>query len=134
MGNKYLFVRKERQIVRDDFNHELIMAIKGNDGLTVFTGCSHNGLNNMIQAVRNVFQKEKIKAVIGGFHLMQFSKLKFLGASQTEVADISRKLLEEGVDKIYTGHCTGKDAFKKLKILLGDKIAYLKTGTVIPDA
>jgi 7,8-dihydropterin-6-yl-methyl-4-(beta-D-ribofuranosyl)aminobenzene 5'-phosphate synthase len=125
-SNKYLFVKTGDRLVRDSFDHELIMVIKENDRLNVITGCSHNGVNNMIQAVKNNFPKEKIKTVVGGFHLMKTSKVRC-----TETDAISKMFQAENIEKIYTGHCTGKTAFKRLKSLLGDRIELLKTGAVI---
>lgn len=130
-GNKHLFVQTGEQAAPDSFDHELILVVKEADGLNVFTGCSHNGVNNMIKAVKDHFKDAKIKAVIGGFHLMQFSRFNLLGASQEEITATSSKLWEEAIDKIYTCHCTGEAAFKKLKNILGDKIECIKTGTIL---
>ncbi|AVP54055.1 metal dependent hydrolase [Clostridium tetani] len=127
-GNKYLFAREGEKVVRDKFNHELIMVIRENDELIIFTGCSHNGTANMIETVRNRFPNLKIKALIGGFHLVKMPLIESLGASQEEIDIIVRKIKDENIEKVYTGHCTGEKAFKKLENALGSDIIYIRTG------
>jgi 7,8-dihydropterin-6-yl-methyl-4-(beta-D-ribofuranosyl)aminobenzene 5'-phosphate synthase len=51
----------------DDFAHEIVMAINDNGKLVIFTGCSHNGILNMIETVTREFEGVQIKAVIGAF-------------------------------------------------------------------
>ena len=130
-GNKYLYTIEDQKLVRDKFEHELIMVIKECNGISIFTGCSHNGTANMIQTVRDAFSDINIKALIGGFHLIRIPILKSLSASQNEIDILTKKIIDENIEKIYTGHCTGEKAYKKLKDILGDKIEYLSTGTKI---
>lgn len=130
-GNKYLFVKDGNKLTRDEFKHELIMVVKDQDGICMFTGCSHNGTANMIQAVRSKFSNANIKAIIGGFHLVRIPIIKSLSASQDEIDVIVRKIIDEKIEKIYTGHCTGEKSYKKLKNILGDKIKYIRTGSKI---
>lgn len=127
-GNKYLFVKNGSRIVRDDFSHELIMVIRQDSELVIFTGCSHNGTANMIETVKNRFPGLKIKAVIGGFHLVTLPLIKCLSSSQKEINILANKILDENIKKVFTGHCTGEKAFKKLKVELGGNISYIYTG------
>lgn len=130
-GNKYLFAKEKGEYVRDKFDHELIMVIKESGGISIFTGCSHNGTANMIETVRNTFAKEKVKALIGGFHLIRIPILNFLSASKDEIDILAKKIIDENIEKVYTGHCTGENAYKDLKTILGEKISYISTGTEI---
>lgn len=131
IGNKYLFAREKEKIVRDKFQHELIMVIREKNELIIFTGCSHNGTANMIETVKNRFPNLKIKALIGGFHLVKMPLIESLDTSQDEIDIIVKKIREENIEKVYTGHCTGKKAFKKLQMDLGNDITYIRTGTEI---
>ena len=70
LGNKKLLSASEGNFRPDDFKHELILVVSEHDGLVVFTGCSHNGILNMIKTVENRFKGKHIKTVFGGFHLM----------------------------------------------------------------
>lgn len=130
-GNRYLFTHEKEKLIRDKFEHELIMVINETDGISIFTGCSHNGTANIIQTVRDSFLEKNIKALIGGFHLARIPLLKFLSASRKEIEILAEKIITENIEIIYTGHCTGKKAYKKLRIILGNKIRYMSTGMKI---
>ncbi|MBU7314226.1 MBL fold metallo-hydrolase [Paenibacillus oleatilyticus] len=130
-GNKYLFAQEGNKRVRDQFEHELMMVIKEQDGISLFTGCSHKGTPNMIRAARTIFPSLDIKAVIGGFHLMTIPMLTSFSASQEEIQVIAQMIIDENIQKVYTGHCTGVKAYKKLKQILGSKIEYIRTGSQI---
>ncbi|WMJ79276.1 MBL fold metallo-hydrolase [Clostridium sp. MB40-C1] len=130
-GNKYLYVKEGNKLVLDKFHHELIMIIKEAEGICIFAGCSHNGISNIIETSKNAFPHINIKAVIGGFHLVTLPIIKSLSASREEIDEIAKKIIEDKVEKIYTGHCTGEKAYKKLKNILGDKIEYIRTGSEV---
>lgn len=127
-GNKYLYMKKGSRIVRDDFSHELTMVIKQESSMVVFTGCSHNGTANIIDTVKSRFPGLKIKAVVGGFHLTKLPLVTFLKPSEEEIDILAQKILDENVEMIYTGHCTGKNAFERLKGKLDGNAYYISTG------
>jgi 7,8-dihydropterin-6-yl-methyl-4-(beta-D-ribofuranosyl)aminobenzene 5'-phosphate synthase len=103
--------------------NEMVLIIRGRFGLVLFTGCSHSGILNIIEAVKKEFPNVFIKAVFGGFHLSsQPSK---------EVESLGKQICNFHIGKIYTGHCTGIKAYLVLKSLLGDKLEYLATGSKI---
>ncbi|MFO8083660.1 MAG: MBL fold metallo-hydrolase [Desulfobacterales bacterium] len=129
-GNKFLFLKKNNSFVSDDFAHEMVMAIKENEKLIVFTGCSHNGILNMVDTVSQEFKGIPIKAVIGGFHLIGAPPFGFMSDSRRKVEDLGRSVLNYPVDETYTGHCTGKKAFEVLKSVMGDRITDIRTGSV----
>lgn len=130
-GNKYLFAKEGNKIVKDKFDHELIMVIKENEGICVFSGCSHNGTVNIIETVNKLFPGTSIKALIGGFHLVKIPAMDIFSASQEEINLIVNKVISEKIEEIYTGHCTGEKAYNKLKQDLGEKIQYIRTGSEI---
>ncbi len=130
-GNKYLYVKRGAEWRLDDFTHELVLAIKENDSLVIFTGCAHNGLLNMIDSVNKKFEGIPIEAVIGGFHLMGLPMFNTMAGSRSEVEGIGRKVLTYPVESVYTGHCTGQKAYRVLKNVMGQKLNQLHTGTII---
>ena len=130
-GNRHLFVKRGGAFVRDAFAHELVMAIKENGKLVVFTGCSHSGVLNMVDAVAQSFEGVPIQAVIGGFHLTGLPPFHGIAGSREEVREIAAALLDYPVERVYTGHCTGDKAFSVLQSVMGERIVDLRTGSRI---
>jgi 7,8-dihydropterin-6-yl-methyl-4-(beta-D-ribofuranosyl)aminobenzene 5'-phosphate synthase len=130
-GNRYLFVEKEGGLGLDSFDHELVMVLQQEDGLVVFTGCSHRGILNMVDAVTKQFQGIPIQAVFGGFHLVSIPIFNLMAGSKAEVKEIGRKMLGYSVARTYTGHCTGAKAYSVLKGVMGDALAYAPTGSSV---
>jgi 7,8-dihydropterin-6-yl-methyl-4-(beta-D-ribofuranosyl)aminobenzene 5'-phosphate synthase len=49
--------------------------------------------------------------------------------SRREVEDLGKSVLNYPIETIYTGHCTGKKAFKVLESVTGDRIKNIETGS-----
>ncbi len=127
-GNKYLFTDSGDGCKPDTFNHELLLVIKEEDGLIVFTGCAHSGVLNMIETAIELFQNTRIKAVVGGFHLVGLPLFNSIGGTKKDIEAIGESMLTYPIDKLYTGHCTGMKAYEILKGVLGDSLEYFPTG------
>jgi 7,8-dihydropterin-6-yl-methyl-4-(beta-D-ribofuranosyl)aminobenzene 5'-phosphate synthase len=130
-GNRFLLEKKEGKLNRDEFSHELIMVVKENDGLVVFVGCCHNGLLNMIGTVRKMFGDLPIKCIIGGFHLIFQPNKNRIAGKREDIEFIADELIKNNIEKIYTGHCTGLDAYDILSERLGERLQPLYTGLKI---
>lgn len=128
-GNKNIFLKKDGTFRLDHFAHEIVMAIKEDGKLVVFTGCSHNGILNMLDTVAQEFKGVPIKAVIGGFHLMAAPPFKSMAGSKREVEDLGRAVLNYPIEMTYTGHCTGTKAFGVLNAVMGEHITDIQTGS-----
>ena len=124
--SKQLFML-DGNVIRDDtFKHELILTILNNDKVTMITGCSHNGILNMIYTVNKKFNNIPIKNVIGGFHL------KSLSNDSNYICNLGKRLSSiKNIEKFYTCHCTGLKAYNQLKTIMKDKLLYLGTGDQI---
>ncbi|MCJ7685036.1 MAG: MBL fold metallo-hydrolase [Desulfobacteraceae bacterium] len=129
IGNKQLHLRNDVKLIPDDFAHEIVMAIKDNGKLVIFTGCSHNGILNMVDTVVKEFEGVPIKAVIGGFHLVTSPPFHFMARSRREVENLGKSILNYPIDVTYTGHCTGTKAFGVLKSVMAEKISDFRTGS-----
>lgn len=129
IGNKRLLLKKGGRLTPDDFAHEIVMAIKENGKLVIFTGCSHNGILNMIDTVAREFKGVPIKAVIGGFHLVALPPFNFLAEKRQDIESIGKAVMNYPVEVTYTGHCTEKRAFNVLKSVMGDRIRDMQTGS-----
>ena len=118
-----MYVKKGRKMLPDDFSHEQNLIFETEKGLVIFNSCSHAGADNIIKETAVSYPGKKIYALIGGFHLFR--------SSEDEVRDFAKRVKETGIEKLYTGHCTGEEGYQILKEELGDKVEQLKTGLVM---
>lgn len=88
--------RVEKDLISDDS----ALAYKSEQGLIVFIGCGHSGVENIVQWAKEVCGDERVHAVIGGLHL------KFSGPQRA--AALGSYLQREGVGSLFACHCTGK--------------------------
>ncbi len=75
----------------------IAIAVEGY-GTIVIGGCSHSGIANIAKQAEKI-TKEKIKVVMGGFHLISSSK--------ETISEVINKLKELGIEEVHAGHCTG---------------------------
>jgi 7,8-dihydropterin-6-yl-methyl-4-(beta-D-ribofuranosyl)aminobenzene 5'-phosphate synthase len=130
-GNRHLFVERDGTFVPDPFDHELVMVVHEADGMVVFSGCSHHGILNMVDAAVERFPGVPIKGVFGGFHLIGLPFFNTMAASRGEVEEIGRRILSMVAGRVYSGHCTGKKAFRVLKGVMGDTLQHFPTGSSV---
>lgn len=130
-GNRHIHTVRDGRRVPDDFSHELVLVLHAPDGAVVFTGCSHQGILNMIAAVTRSFPGSVIKAVFGGFHLLRPRLFNAMADSRLGVKQIAHELLRFPVERVYTGHCTGPRAYDVLKSVMGSRLEYIGTGRCV---
>lgn len=129
-SNRVLFTKKSNQMVNDTFEHELFMVVENEDNLTVFSGCGHNGIKNIISTAKEAFPNKKISNVIGGFHLQSGSST-FAVAKKEEIEEIAEWLISEGIKKVYSGHCTGERGMNIMAPILKERLKRIYTGMKI---
>lgn len=129
-SNRVLFTKKDNQMANDTFEHELFMVIENNNDLTVFTGCGHSGIKNIINTAKEVFPDKKVGNVVGGFHL-QAGARTFEVAKKEEVEEIARWLKSEAAGQIYTGHCTGERGMDLMGPILKERLKGIYSGMEI---
>jgi len=126
-ANKMLFKEHDFKLIPDDFHHELIFVIQTKNGLTIFSGCAHNGILNIVATVKRFFPNLQINTVIGGFHLIDNNEFVET-ESENEIKFIGEELKRLTPETIYyTGHCTGENAYKILSSVLNKQIQKLNT-------
>lgn len=119
----YFYIKDELEnYIPDKFYEEIVLIYKKENELTVVTGCSHTGIDNIIDTINNYFKKEKIKNIIGGLHLEKVSDEYF-----NKIVE----LLKENNIRLFSGHCTGVNRIKELNELLKDSFELLHTGKEI---
>ncbi len=97
----------------------LVANVKGK-GLIIVTGCSHAGIVNIAHHAMKLNAKEKIHAIIGGFHLIE--------ASEQRIKKTASELKKIGPNWVYAGHCTGFKAQMALYNVFKDRFSPLYTG------
>ena len=101
---------------------ELSLAINTPDGLVIVVGCSHPGIDKIVEAA-SAFNP-RIHLIAGGFHLVV--------ASDPDIANIVTTLHDKfKVEYIAPGHCTGEPAFTALQKAFGDRYLYAGLGTTL---
>jgi len=130
-GNRYMYLKQGSTWQRDEVSHELLMVIKNQDDLVIISGCSHNGVLNMVATASKKFAGVPIKALIGGFHLVGLPMFNTMAGSKRQIAEIGRKMLRYPIEKVYAGHCTGQKAYHVLNGVMGEQIDQLHTGMEI---
>lgn len=90
----------------DDFRDELCLVADLPQGLAVFLGCSHPGIMNMLDAVRQTFQRP-LYAVFGGSHLAD--------ADAPRLKATVEYLESQRIPLVALGHCTGTVAESELE-------------------
>ena len=63
------FIEKNDNFLHDNFEDELVLVIKTQEGLVILSGCGHKGIVNTVSSVAKYFN-ENVYAVIGGTHLI----------------------------------------------------------------
>ena len=129
-NNKSMLIKKgDNTFIQDNFEHEQAMVILGNGKYYLFSGCSHKGIINIANTVKNIFNLDKIDFLIGGLHLVDDPILK-TSIKTSELDDVAL-YLKNNINMTYACHCTGDPAYNYLKRELKDQIQYLRTGSEI---
>ena len=99
---------------------ELSLAVNTPDGLVLVVGCSHPGIDKIVEAAAAI--NPKIHLIAGGFHLVV--------APDDAIAKAVAALKDTfKVENIAPGHCTGEPTFAALKQAFGGRYIYAGVGT-----
>lgn len=117
----------DENLQSDTFQHEQNLIIREKGKTVLITGCSHNGIINILERFEQSTH-HTADVVIGGFHLYNPALKK--SEPPELVATIATELAFRPTI-YYTCHCTGAEAFAQLQTQLGDQIHSLSTGEII---
>jgi 7,8-dihydropterin-6-yl-methyl-4-(beta-D-ribofuranosyl)aminobenzene 5'-phosphate synthase len=102
--------------------HELSLAIRTPDGLVLVVGCSHPGVEHIVQEATAI--NPHINILFGGLYQIQ--------APDPEVERIATVLHNQyRLERVAPGHCTGEPEFAALKKTFGDHYVYAGVGSVV---
>jgi 7,8-dihydropterin-6-yl-methyl-4-(beta-D-ribofuranosyl)aminobenzene 5'-phosphate synthase len=99
---------------------ELSLALNTPEGMVIVVGCSHPGIDKIVEAAAKI--NPRIHFVAGGFHLV-VSKDEEIEKIVTALRDTFK------VAYVAPGHCTGEPTFTALKKAFGDHYLYAGLGT-----
>lgn len=114
---------EDGRLVKDEILDDMALYFATEEGLVVVSSCSHAGIVNMVMQGTRLTGDKRVRAVIGGFHL--------LDADRERVELTVKTLKDMGVEKVYTGHCTGLKAEAAFLDSFGDRFEELYSGKVI---
>lgn len=127
----HMYCKTVSGYVPDEFRHEQSLVFDTEYGLVIFNSCCHSGVENIVAEVLETFEGKQVAAVFGGFHLMGLTGVTSMGVKAKEVEALGEKLIAQGVEKIYTCHCTGKPAYAILERVLGERVQYFSAGMTV---
>lgn len=101
---------------------ELTLAIKRPNGLLLVDGCSHAGIEAILEAASTVDPRTEI--VFGGLHLV---------TTPVEEIDVlvGNVKTKWKVQRVAPGHCSGESAFAQFKKAYGENYLYAGLGTKV---
>ncbi len=101
---------------------ELSLAIETPKGLILVVGCSHPGIERIVEA--SMVIDKHVYAIVGGLHLVT--------TPDSEITRIVTALHDKWkVDRVALGHCTGEPAFAAFQRAFGVHYNYAGLGSVI---
>lgn len=104
----------------DEFDDELSLVFEEKDGIAVVTGCAHRGVLNIAQAALDAFPGSPLKALVGGFHLVD--------SPPEELAHVAEAIASMAPGVILCAHCTGLPGYAALSQALPGRVSWLSCG------
>jgi len=109
-------MREGDDLVADAYGDDMALVLEVDDEAFLLCGCCHAGLLNTLARARHITE-HPITAIAGGLHLT--------GAAAEDMQHIEEVLKgTESVQRIYSNHCTGEDAYIYLKRSLGSHLVH----------
>jgi 7,8-dihydropterin-6-yl-methyl-4-(beta-D-ribofuranosyl)aminobenzene 5'-phosphate synthase len=113
----------EGEEMPDEFEDELSLVVQESKGIVLITGCAHRGIVTIARSATNAFPNMPLKALVGGFHLVD--------ASSEAIASTIRGIEALNPGALYCSHCTGLSGFAALHNALPGKVGWLSCGMQI---
>lgn len=103
--------------------NEASLVIKTPKGSVIVVGCSHPGIETIIEAAAKI--DPRIYSVFGGFHLVDIPDAR--------VSELVTQFRDKWkIERLSAGHCTGQFAFAELMRVYGAKFDLAGVGAVVP--
>jgi 7,8-dihydropterin-6-yl-methyl-4-(beta-D-ribofuranosyl)aminobenzene 5'-phosphate synthase len=108
----------------DPIEDDLALWVRTDRGLVICVGCCHAGLVNTLNQVRRLNGGMDVRAIIGGFHL--------LNANRTRLDHTIAALRSLKPEQIIPCHCTGEHAVAALQQAMGKQVSLGAAGKQYP--
>lgn len=106
----------------DPIEDDLALWVRTDRGLVVLAGCCHAGIINTLDRVRRDAEERRVRAVIGGFHLLH--------AGHRRIEATVAALRSAAPQLIVPCHCTGEAAVDALRDAFGPRVETGRSGLV----
>lgn len=114
-------ITNDCNVVEDKMKDDIsVIANVRNEGIVIISGCSHAGIVNITKQSIDISKTNKIKAIIGGLHLVE--------APIERIKKTVDALSKFDISLISAGHCTGFLAQVELYQTFREKFLPLHTG------
>ncbi|MEX2124685.1 MAG: MBL fold metallo-hydrolase [Woeseia sp.] len=102
--------------------NELSLAVRTPRGLVVVVGCSHPGVERILEQAATI--DKRLYSVVGGFHLVR--------TLDSEIRRVARVLHDTlGIERVAPAHCTSEQGFSVFLDLFKDRFDRAGLGAVI---
>ena len=118
-----LFVKEGPDFIPDKVMDDQALIVQTDSGLVVILGCAHRGMINTLYRAKQLTGESRIRAVVGGSHLISVSEEGFW-----QTADALRDL---GIQTLGLCHCTDMKAMGLLAQEFGENFFFNKAGSVL---
>ena len=102
---------------------ELSLVASTSKGDVLVVGCSHSSVEAIVESARAT-RAAPIDLVVGGFHLLPYSR--------ESIRDLAQRLKTDlGVKTVAPAHCSGHVAFDEFRQAYGDAYRFFGLGSKI---
>ncbi|MBM7622847.1 MBL fold metallo-hydrolase [Sporohalobacter salinus] len=115
--------KRNDELIIDKFKDDQTVFFETSQGLVILLGCSHAGVGNILEYIKDLTNGRKIHAIIGGMHL--------ISATEERIKKTIDYLATLNFDFLVPLHCTGFTAVKEMKEAFGKKVLIKQTGDEI---
>jgi len=119
----HFFIRENNIFVKDPLDDDISIFINLQDLLVIITGCAHSGIINILKKAEELKFADKSLIIAGGLHLAK--------KDGTYIDNIITQLKKYDIKLLVPAHCTGTDAYVKLKNNFNDICIQGKVGKIL---
>ena len=117
------FIKKNNNFINDPMHDDISIFITLPELLIVVTGCAHSGILNILNRLKDLKLNDKNLAIIGGLHLSK--------KDNAYIDNIISEFEKHNIKLLVPAHCTGINAFGKLKNSFDSKCVFGSVGKVL---